>query len=74
MTMLTDQISEGFAPDKKPLGLELREYFDHCDHLTQVDGVPLYKVCVIIPSSLRPLVLGTLHSAHQGVTGMTLNA
>ena len=74
MTMLTDQISEGFPPDKKLLRLELREYFHHRDYLTQVDGVPLYKDRVIIPSSLRPLVLETLHSAHQGVTGMTLRA
>ena len=74
MTMLADQITEGFPPDKRLLRLELREYFQHRDHLTQVDGVPLYKNRVVIPSALRPLVLETLHSAHQGVTGMTLRA
>ena len=74
MTMLSDQISEGFPPDKKLLRLELREYFQHRDHLTQVDGVPLFKNRVVIPSALRPMVLETLHSAHQGVTGMTLRA
>ena len=74
MSMLSNQISEGFPPDKKLLRLELREFFQHRDHLSQVDGVPLYKDRVIIPSALRPLVLETLHSAHQGVTGMTLRA
>ena len=74
MVMLAAQVTEGFPPEKKLLRLELREYFQYRDHLTQVDGVPLYKERVVIPSTLRPLVLETLHSAHQGVTGMTLRA
>ena len=74
MTMLSDQITEGFPPDRKLVRLELREYYQHRDHLTQVDGVPLYKGRVVIPHAMRPLVLETLHSAHQGVTGMTLRA
>ena len=74
MTMLANQITDGFPPDKKLLRLELREYFQHKDHLSQVDGVPLYKNRVVIPSALRPVVLETLHSTHQGVTGMTLRA
>ena len=74
MHMLSDQISNGFPPDKKLLRLELREYYQHRDHLSQVDGVPLYKGRVIIPECLRKFVLETLHSAHQGITGMTLRA
>ena len=74
MGLLADQISEGFPPDKKLLRLELREYFHHRENLTQVDGVPLFKGRVIIPDRLRPAVLETLHSAHQGITGMTLRA
>ena len=65
MHMLSDQISNGFPPDKKLLMLELREYYQHRDHLSQVDGVPLYKGRVIIPECLRKFVLETLHSAHQ---------
>ena len=74
MAMLLDQITEGFPPEKAFLRLELREFFQHRDHLSQVDGVPLYKERVIVPVSLRVAVLETLHSAHQGVTGMTLRA
>ena len=74
IVMLADQITEGFLPDKKLLRLELREYYQHRNHLTQVDGVPLYKVRVMIPSVLHTMLLDTLHSAHQGVTCMTLNA
>ena len=72
--LLLDQICDGFPPDKKLLRTELREYFHHRDHLTQVDGVPLYKGRVIVPARLRQSVLETLHAAHQGVTGMTLRA
>ena len=74
LTMLSGQITDGFPPDKKLLRLELREYYHHRDELSQVDGVPLYKGRVIVPVALRAAVLETLHSAHQGVTGMTLRA
>ena len=70
MEMLCDQISNGFPPDKKLLRLELREYWQHRESLTQVDSVPLFKDRVIVPKALRDEVLETLHSAHQGVTGM----
>jgi hypothetical protein len=42
--------------------------------MTVVDGVALYKGRVIVPRVLRPEVLGALHRAHQGTTGMTLRA
>ena len=71
MSMLADQICEGFPPDKKLLRLELREYYQHRQDLSQVDGVPLFKNRVIVPTALRGAVLKTLHSAHQGVTDMT---
>ena len=74
MRMLCDQISNGFPPDKKLLTLELREYWQHRECLSQVDGVPLFKNRVIVPKSLRDEYLETLHSAHQGVTGMNERA
>ena len=74
MRMLSDQISSGFPPDKKLLRLELREYWQHRECLSQVDGVPLFKERVIVPKSLQSEVLETLHSAHQGTTGMNERA
>ena len=71
MSMLADQICRGFPLDKKLLRLELREYYQHRQDLSQVDGVPLFKNRVIVPTALRGAVLKTLHSAHQGVTDMT---
>ena len=37
LSMLADQISEGFTPDKKLLRIDLREYFQHWEK-----WVPLY--------------------------------
>merc|ERR1711954_113634 len=42
--------------------------------LCVVDGIPGYKTRIIIPAKLRKQVLATLHSAHQGVSGMTARA
>ena len=71
MFMLAQQITEGFPPEKKLLRQKLREYYQHHDCLSQEDGVPLYKNRVVVPQALRAAVLETLHSAHQGITGMT---
>ena len=57
MKLLSDQVSNGFPPDKKLLRLELREYWHHREYLSQVDGVPLFKDRVIVPKSLRDEVL-----------------
>ena len=44
------------------------------EDITMVGGVAIYKDCPIIPIPLRPEVLATLHSGHQGVTGMWARA
>ena len=74
MAMLCSQITDGFPPDRRLMRVELSEYYQHRDHLTQVDGVPLFKNRVVIPPALQPAVLDALHSAHQGTSGMQLRA
>ena len=44
------------------------------DNLTVVDGVAMYRDRPVIPPTLRPEVLATLHSGHQGVTSMVSRA
>ena len=44
------------------------------DALHLHDGVILYEDRVVVPSSLRRIVLENLHSAHQGVSSMILRA
>ena len=60
MKLLSDQISNGFPPERKLLRIELREFWQHREGLSQVDGVPLFKRHVVIPKSLRPELLDTL--------------
>ena len=57
MSMLADQVRDGFPPEKKLLRLELREYYQHRENLSQVDGVPLFKGRVVVPAALRAAVL-----------------
>ena len=40
----------------------------------ECDGVILFNDRVVVPASLRPMVLQTLHSAHQGVNTMSIRA
>ena len=42
--------------------------------LSNVDGVALYKGCVVVPAELHGKVLDLLHQAHQGTTSMSLRA
>ena len=52
----------------------LRQYWRVRESLRVLDGVAMYGDRTIIPQGLRQEVLVVLHSAHQGVTGMTLRA
>ena len=52
----------------------LQEYMKYKDSVYIVDGIVMMDDRVLIPSSLRPAVLRTLHAAHQGVSGMGLRA
>ena len=75
--MLCSQIVDGVPSEKKLLREELlreelQEYYQFRKNLTQIDGVLLYKDRVVVPTALRPMVLETLHGAHQGEKGMTL--
>ncbi len=48
----------------------LQEYMKYKDSAYVVDGVIMMDDRILIPPSLRPAVLRTLHAAHQGVSGM----
>ena len=54
--------------------MSVKPYWGIRNWLRVCDGVPLYDDRTIVPQELRPAVIDTLHSAHQGVTGMTLRA
>ena len=53
---------------------ELEQYRRYRDGLSVADGVVLHEGRIVVPEGLRGDVLGALHRAHQGATGMMLRA
>ena len=71
---LSKLVQSAFPEKRSDLPPELQQYWTSRSGLTVHDGVLLYNDRTVIPPSARPRVLQVLHSAHQGVTGMTLRA
>ena len=59
---------------REQLPESVRIYWSMRNDLYAVDGVIIKNNKILIPKQLRREVLESLHSAHQGVTGMTSNA
>jgi hypothetical protein len=71
---LVSTIEEGF-PELRHLTSEaVKSFYNVKEHLWTKNGVIMFKNRVVIPKSLRPAILRTLHSAHQGIEGMRLRA
>ena len=73
MAALLDSIHRGF-PDSCRTTASTAPYWRYRDNLHVTDGVVIYDDRVVVPPSLRPTVLATLHSAHQGVSTMGVRA
>lgn len=71
---LIRHIGNGFPAKKSDLSEDLRPFWNVRFDLSVLNGVVLFKRRVLVPSSLRHEVLETLHSAHQGTTGMKARA
>ncbi|XP_037502386.1 uncharacterized protein K02A2.6-like [Rhipicephalus sanguineus] len=54
-------------PRKTKLPLHVSKYASVADELSVCDGILLKGPRIVIPSSLRPVVLTLLHEGHQGV-------
>ena len=67
---LIEMIENGFPQHKSEVEECLRPFHKLKDELYTVDGVPCLSGRIFIPKALRKEVLSTLHSAHQGVSGM----
>ena len=74
MTQLIHIIESGFPKFFRELPLALQEYYQFCERLYTVNGIILYKNCIVIPPSLQQHVLTVLHSANQGMTSMNASA
>lgn len=75
MRQLVTLVEQGtMPPSRQDLPDELQPYHQFKADLQALDGVLLYKQRVVIPPKLRPAVLASLHSAHQGVQAMLSRA
>ena len=70
MTTLIRAIEQGFTGSYRAIS----EFMRYRDSLFVSEGVVLYKDRVVVPRSLRKVVLESLHSAHQGVSSMLARA
>ena len=70
LTQVIEQVEKGFPDSSYQVHKDVRVYHRYHHNLSIMDGVLCYKNRVVIPAELRQQVLQTLHSAHQGVTGM----
>ena len=74
LQLLSTLVQSSFPQKKQELPLELQQYWQSRSGLSVSDGVLLYNGRTVIPPPARNRVLQVLHSAHQGVTGMSLCA
>ena len=70
ISKVMDQVGRGFPDSSRDVHQHVQPYHQYRKQLSIVDGVLCYKTRVVIPTTLRQEVLQTLHSAHQGTTGM----
>ena len=74
MRRLVNIIESGFPNSPEEMPVELRSYHRFRDHMSNSDGLCLYKNRVVIPAALRPEALRFLHAAHQGQSSMISRA
>ena len=68
------QIQKGFPESKSDLGDQLHDFWTYRHGLHVYDDVIMYHERIVIPPSLRPEVLNSLHAAHQGHGAMMSHA
>ena len=74
MQLLIDTIINGFPDDASQLPAQLQPYWQYRNQLSVVDHVVMFRDRTVIPPVLRQEVCNSLHSAHQGTTGMSERA
>ena len=73
-SLLSEYIINRFPKSKEGLPVNIRGYWTMKDNLYLIEGVPFKGKKMLIPKTLRPMVLEGLHGAHQGVSSMLAKA
>ena len=74
VTLLAEMIRAGLPEEKDQWPAQVEQFYWARNNLTTVGPVVLYRDRIIVPTSLQPEILDHLHSAHQGVSGMSSRA
>ena len=64
---LLQVVGEGFPDSHKHLPASVQQYWCVREHLSVQDGVVLKGNCIVVPRTLRRMVLEDLHASHQGL-------
>ena len=64
-------ILSGFPTHKSALPANISGFWNQREHLHIIDTVVMIGERIVIPKPLRPEIIQSLHSAHQGVTAMS---
>ena len=67
LQVLSDTIQQGWPDRYKSAPVEIRKYWSVRDRLTILDGVLFMGQRFVVPSCMRPYVLGVIHESHQGI-------
>ena len=60
-------IITGWPDGRDELHADMQPYWSYRDELAVIDGIILKGKCIIIPNSLKELVLNQLHTDHMGI-------
>jgi len=71
---LINIILTGFPNKRSLVAAHLREYWEVRHRLSTFQGIVLLDKRLVIPQTLRKVVLDNLHAANQGVSGMKFRA
>ena len=67
-------VVDGFPDRKSEMTPETQEFWEYRDKLNVWEGLLLCDDRIVVPSKLREQAIRNIHSAHQGVSGMTARA
>ncbi len=70
---LLNLVMEGWPRDKTQVLPLCREYWPYRDEISCQDGILYRGNRVVIPTSLRKMMLERVHATHQGVETSILN-
>lgn len=67
LTLLEAAIQEGWPEERQSCPQSIREFWNHRDELSKINGILFKGEKIIIPASLRDRMLEKIHMGHMGM-------